>query len=113
MRHRLGAEGSVAEADHAVADSDVADVIADFYDSTNEFLPEQAFLEQTHCPEDVPEVEPDGVDGNPDLIGGQHASYLGLHTQLVERSSLVGVEQPSGLFGQFEAGGPDQIASSD
>ena len=104
--HGLRSEGAVAQRDDAFADGEPGHVLADFDNPAHQFFAEQTFLEEPHAPEDVPEVEPGGFHGDPDLARLERLDGLRCDDDLVERAAVVGVEQPARRVREVEARWP-------
>ena len=109
--HGLGSERAERHAHDAVARRDARDAGARFEHPPAE-LSAQGILDQADRDEHVPEVQPDGLDRDANLLRFKRDRRQGLNLNRVERAPRVGRERPGRVVRRRKThhalAGPDQ-----
>ena len=99
----FGAQRPEREADHAVSRRDAGHLATDLEDPAAHLFAEEPSLDQPHRPEHVEEVQPAGLDRNPDFAGRERTRRPGDDPQFLERAALVRGEVPVMILRQGQA----------
>ena len=103
QRDDFGAQRAEREADHAVSHGDAGHVGTGLEDPAAHLFAEEPSLDQPHRPEHVEEVQPTGLDRDPDFAGRERTRRPGDDPQFLERPALVRGEVPVRFLRQGQA----------